>query len=33
VRMHIVPGSWSAPRQARTDTIGSFSLKEAAAQS
>lgn len=33
VRTHIIPGSWSAPRIARQDTIGSFSLKEAAAQS
>lgn len=33
VCMHIVPGSWSAPRQPNADTIGSFSLKEAAAQS
>lgn len=32
VRMHIVPGSWKAPRVAQQDTIGSFSLKEATAQ-
>ncbi|WP_156463980.1 hypothetical protein [Devosia sp. Leaf420] len=33
VRMHIVPGSWSAPRVPNQDTIASFQLKEAAAQS